>query len=73
MALGKAIEFIKQVTYDKPLRQRCNQSKSKESLLEDLGFTAYEFEDAINMQLVKCQTYEQADHVQQIKMWFSLL
>ncbi len=73
MAIGKAIKFIKQAGYDKQLRKTCYQSKSKEDLLQKLGFDMGEFDDAINMQLVKCQTHEQAEHVQQLKMWFSLL
>ena len=73
MALGKAIKFIKQAGCDKQLRKTCYQSNSKEDLLQKLDFDMGEFEDAITMQLVKCQTHEQAEHVQQIKMWFSML
>jgi hypothetical protein len=73
MALGKAITFVRQIGSDKVLRVSCNKSKSKAELLEKLGFDEVEFEDAINMQLVKCQTYEAAENIQQVKMWFSLL
>jgi len=73
MALGKAITFVKKIGSDKDLRALCNKSKSKAELLEKLGFDDVEFEDAINMQLVKCHTYEAAENIQQIKIWFSLL
>jgi len=73
MALGKAIKFVKQVGFDKTLRASCYKSASKPELLGRLGFDENEFEDAINMQLVKCQSHEQAEHYQQLRMWFSLL
>ena len=73
MALGKAIKFIKQIGFDDELRKDCYKSKSKAELLEKFDFNEGEFEDAVNMQLVKCQTYEQAEHFQQLKMWFLLL
>ena len=73
MALGKALSFVKQVCNDNNLRKKCYRSNSKTELYELLGFNETEFEDAINMSLVKCQTYEAAEQIQQIKMWFSLL
>ncbi|WP_340110837.1 hypothetical protein [Maribellus mangrovi] len=73
MALGKAIKFIKKVGFDNDLRSSCYRSNSKAELLEQLGFDEVEFDDAINMQLVKCQSYEQAEHFQQLRMWFSML
>ncbi len=72
MALGKSIKFVQQFMRDKEFRSTCNKS-SKEDLLRSLDFTELEFEDAINMQLVKCQTYEEADVVQQVKLWFAFL
>ena len=36
-------------------------------------FNETEFEDAINMQLVKCQSYEDAERIHQIKFWFDVL
>jgi len=42
-------------------------------LLKNLDFNETEFEDAINMQLVKCQSYEEADRIQQVKLWFEVL
>lgn len=73
MALGKAISFVKQVISDNEFRRSCNKCASKQALLKELDFHEGEFDDAINMQLVKCQSYEAADQVQQIKMWFALL
>lgn len=73
MALGKALTFVKQVGTDTALRKKCIRSNSRQELFDMLGFDETEFEDAVNMSLVKCQSYEAADHIQQIKMWFSLL
>ena len=73
MALGKAVDFVKRVGFDEELRTECNKSASKVELLHKFDFNEVEFEDALNMQLVKCQTYEQAEVFQQIKLWFLLL
>lgn len=73
MALSKAIEFVKQVSSDKEFRTQCNKNNSKIELLQHLNFNEIEFEDALNMQLVKCQTYEEAEVFQQLKIWFLLL
>ena len=73
MALGKAIEFVKQAGFDKELRTECNSYSSKNELLQKLGFDEVEFDDAVNMQLVKCQTYEDAEIFRQIRYWFLLL
>lgn len=73
MALGKAIKFVKEVGFNENLRKSCYNFNSKTEMFKELEFDATEFEDAINMQLVKCQTYEQAEHYQHIKMWFLIL
>jgi len=77
MAISHALEFIRNFETDAQLRQLCNSSKSKEELLELLSdkgfpFTVFEFEDAVNVLLTSCQTYEQAGYVKNIKDWFSL-
>jgi hypothetical protein len=72
MALGKSIQFIRQFIIDQEFRHECNTS-SKEDLLKNLDFNETEFEDAINMQLMKCQTYEEAERIHQIKYWFEFL
>lgn len=73
MALGKAIKFVNEVVKNSELRSACNKSNSKQELLKELDFDETEFDDAINMQLVKCQSYEEAEVFQQIKMWFLIL
>jgi hypothetical protein len=72
MALGKSIRFIQNFIQDKELRRVCN-SYSKEELLQNFDFNEAEFEDSINMQLVKCQSYEEAEQFHQLKFWFDVL
>ncbi|RXP44969.1 hypothetical protein EC396_16415 [Lutibacter sp. HS1-25] len=72
MALSKAIAFIQAASDSEALRNACSGT-SKEKLLQLLNFNEVEFEDAINMQLVKCQSYEQAEVYQQIRIWFLLI
>jgi N-acetylglutamate synthase-like GNAT family acetyltransferase len=73
MALINAIDFLKQIGYDSKLRTACYETKTKQELFRQMGFNEIEFDDAINMQLVKCQTYDEAEEFQQIKMWFLTL
>lgn len=72
MALGKAINFVIKACNDKSLRAECYKI-SKPELLEKFDFNEVEFDDAINMQLVKCQTYAAAEPFQQLRIWFSIL
>jgi hypothetical protein len=77
MSIANALTFIRLFESDFNLRTTCNTCKSKEELLQmlekqELAFSPVEFEEAINGLLVKCQTYEQAGYIEQIKMWFSL-
>ena len=77
MSLGNAMTFIKNVEINKELRQACYKCHSKLELLsmlaqEELEFTQNEFDNAVTMLLVKCQTYEEADCVKQTEVWFSL-
>jgi len=37
---------------------------------QGMGFTVDEMEDAFNFLLLKCQTYEQAGRVNEVKAWF---
>jgi len=73
MAISKAISFVKQALTDTKFRNECNLFQSKDELFKEFEFDENDFENAINMQLVKCQTYERAEHFQQIRMWFHLL
>ncbi|HEX2936461.1 MAG TPA: hypothetical protein VHO72_13990 [Bacteroidales bacterium] len=77
MSVQNAIQFILTVTDDGEFRKSLYQYSSRQDLINHLsekgrGFTISEFEDAVNMQHVKCQTYEEADHLKQIEMWFNL-
>ena len=72
MALSKAIEFVHAASFSSELRDSCSQF-TKEMLLLKLNFNEFEFEDAINMKLVECQTFEQAEVFQEIRIWFKLL
>ena len=72
MSLKKAQRFIQQVGRDETYRLQCYQCDSKEELLEMAGCNIFEFEEAVTMQLFKCQTYEEAESVKQIKQWFTL-
>jgi hypothetical protein len=38
----------------------------------NLSFTQDEIEDAFNVLLLKCQTYEQAGRVNEVKAWYRL-
>jgi hypothetical protein len=73
MAISKAIKFVKQATTESKFRTECNLYQSKDELFKAFDFNENDFENAINMQLVKCQTYERAEHFQQIRIWFHLL
>lgn len=70
MAIDKAITFIKRATTEITFRKECYNFQSRQELIDKIGFDEIEFDDAINMQLVKCQSYEQAEVYQQIRMWF---
>lgn len=69
----KSNKICRKSEIQQEIQGQCNRSKSKTELLKTYDFDEGEFEDAINMQLVKCQTYKAAEHIQQLRMWFSLL
>lgn len=73
MSLSKALTFLKQALADPEVRKQCILFETKAELLSTWGFSELDFDDAINMQLVKCQTYEQAETYQQLRMWFTML
>lgn len=73
MSLGKAIKFVKEASTSSKFRATCVEFEAKEDLLVSFDFSELDFDDAINMQLVKCQSYEQAEAFQQLRMWFSML
>ena len=73
MALGKAINFISQFISDDNFRDECNGMDSQKELMKKFDFTEDEFENALNMSLVNCQSNEEAHAVKEIKMWFMIL
>lgn len=73
MSLNKALEFVEAAGSSEDVRNKCCLFENKQIMLRELDFNETEFDDAINMNLVKCQSYEQAEVFQQLKMWFSIL
>lgn len=73
MAIGKAMRFVKDARDDSEFRKRCLQYDTKDEMLAVFKFSAVDFDDAINMELVKCKTYEAAEVYQQLRLWFSML
>lgn len=77
MSLQKAIEFISKVDSDIDFRRSCYSYKTQVDLLTyvrsiDMGFSHDEIEDAFNVLELKCQTYEQAGRVKEVKAWYRL-
>jgi len=77
MSIQNALVFIESIDTKKELREACYTCHSQSELISllhetGLSFTPDEFEDAVNLLLIKCQTFEQAGRVNQIKIWFSL-
>nr|WP_320037072.1 Nif11 family protein [uncultured Bacteroides sp.] len=77
MSIKNAMTFISKVDSDKLLRTECYKCKTKQELLAFLQtqfmlFTEEEFEEAINIMLFKCQSYEDADKIKQVEAWFTL-
>ena len=72
MSLQNAINFITKVDSDNDFRKSCYASKTLSGLLsqQKMSFTIDEIEDAFNVLLLKCQTYQQADRVNEVKAWF---
>lgn len=77
MSIQNALVFLSEIESNVELRKSCYSCKTRGELLEMLdkqgrGFTYEECEDATNSLLLKCQTYEQADRVQELHVWFLL-
>jgi hypothetical protein len=77
MSLQNAIVFISKVDSDSDFRKSCYAYKTQAELLNGLAennmkFSPDELEDAFNILELKCQTYEQAGRVKEIKAWFRL-
>lgn len=76
MSINNAQKFIREVDTDANFRRTCNKMGTKEAIHnmlkeKDADFSEDDFEEAINMLLFKCQTYEQADTVKQIEWWYA--
>lgn len=77
MSIQAAINFISRVDSDGEFRKACYRSNSQTDLLkftasEGMKFSVDEIEDAFNVLELKCQTYEQAGRVKEVKAWFRL-
>jgi hypothetical protein len=77
MSINNALEFIELVKCNEGFRQKCYDYPNIEDLMEMLrqnhkGFSPDDFENAINMNLIKCQTYEKAEIYKEIDNWFKL-
>lgn len=77
MSIQAAIKFISRVDSDSDFRKACYRSNSQNDLLqftasEGMKFSVDEIEDAFNILELKCQTYEQAGRVKEVKAWFRL-
>lgn len=77
MSQSHAHQFFQNLDIDTSLRKKCFSCKTKTelfALLSELGFifTEDEFEQEVILQLFKCQTEEQFDHVRQKEMWFKM-
>lgn len=77
MSIQAAINFISRVDSDSEFRKACYRSNSQSDLLkftasEGMKFSVDEIEDTFNVLELKCQTYEQAGRVKEIKAWFRL-
>jgi len=77
MSLQNAINFISKVDSDTDFRKSCYTNKSQAELLgslakQNMSFTPDEIADAFNVLELKCQTYEQAGRVKEVKAWFTL-
>jgi len=75
MSLQNAINFISMVDSDGDFRKSLYTAKTLSELIEiltkqEMAFTLDEIEDAFNVLLLKCQTYEQAGRVNEVKAWF---
>jgi hypothetical protein len=75
MSLQNALNFISKVDSDTDFRKSCYTCKTLPDLIEmltkqEMPFTVDEIEDAFNVLLLKCQTYEQAGRVNEVKAWY---
>ena len=77
MSIQASINFISRVDSDTDFRKACYKYKTQAELLdflalEGMKFVPHEIEDAFNVLELKCQTYEQAGRVKEVKAWWRL-
>lgn len=77
MSLNNAIKFVKEVSHNRKFFYVINHMESAEvkPYLKtlDMEFNDYEFENAINHMLVRCQFEQEAATVKEIQMWYTLM
>lgn len=78
MTLAAAQQFIQRVIADSDLVDQINDAADSDDIRKILGdlnlpFNHEEFEQAYYNVLTWCQTYEQADIVKGIKLWWDCL
>ena len=77
MSVGQAKNFIQRGLQDSTLREDLNASSNQTALLavlerENILFSAHEFDEAFHNLLVQCQEKDQADQLNEFKMWWNL-
>lgn len=78
MTISNALIFIQRGQRENMLRQRLNAASNifelkKILAMEQLNFSEQEFDQAFQLQLVKCQDVEEAEQLKGFKMWWTLL
>ncbi|NTV45736.1 MAG: Nif11 family protein [Chlorobiales bacterium] len=78
MSIANAQRFVRRMLTDTEMRKRLNSAQNHDARQiilreEDLSFTEHEFDEGFRNMLVNCQTYERAEDLQQIRMWWELL
>lgn len=78
MSIQHAITFMSTAQTDAAFRKACYCCRTQTELFEflktkDLGFTEFEFEEAVNHLLLQCATESQAYSVHEMESWFKLV
>lgn len=78
MAINDAMRLLKMVDTHPEFRKslvRCNKLSEMEEVLKtnDMSFTPFEFEEAINLLHVQCQTLEAAQSLMAKAEWYNYM
>ncbi|NTW48820.1 MAG: Nif11 family protein [Chlorobiales bacterium] len=78
MSIANAQRFVRRMMTDADMRKRLNKAQdhnARQTILleEELPFSEAEFDEGFRNMLVNCQTYENAEELHQIRMWWELL